>query len=67
MNKVTELFVTDEITGLRVPNRGVPEEWLIEKDGVGYAVYRTWNDVLSNIHKYPDDCNVIHFEAIKPQ
>jgi hypothetical protein len=67
MNQVIPLFIEDEITGLKVANRGVPEEWIIEKDGIGYAIYRKWNDVLANIHKYPNDCNVIHFEAIPPQ
>lgn len=67
MAKIIPLFIEDEITGLRVPNKGRPEEWIIEKDGIGYAIYTTWNDVLANIHKYPDDANIVHLPAIKPR
>ena len=66
MGKVIPLYIEDPITGLKTPNRGQPEEWILEKDGIGYAIYNKWNDVLANIHKYPDDVNIIHWPAVKP-
>jgi hypothetical protein len=66
MTTVIPLFIEDEITGLTIPNKGCPEHWIMIKDGMGLAIYNTWNDVLANIHKYSNDTQIVYFPRSKP-
>jgi hypothetical protein len=60
------LYIEDEITGLKVPNRGHKEQWIFTKDGIGFEICNTWNDVLNSVHKYDDDVEIEYWPAIKP-
>ena len=44
---VVQMFVTDEITGLKVPNRPYrPEYIVLDKDGKGLSIHQSRNAAL---------------------
>jgi hypothetical protein len=53
MTNVIELFVVDEITGLKVPNKRYSTEYVIVVGQYGEAIFPTYQKALERLHQYP--------------
>lgn len=48
MSNVIPMFVIDEITGLKVPNRPYrPEYIVLDENGLGISIHKSRNDALN--------------------
>jgi len=56
MTNVIPMFVTDEITGLKVPNRpSKPEFIIVDEKGLGISIHKTYQEALAALYRMIDN------------
>lgn len=70
MGIVIPLFIEDEFTGLKIPNRPQPESWVVVSESspgytVGHSIHMNQNEAIQAARAVGGW--VEHWPAIKPQ
>ena len=65
---IIPLFLEDELTGIKIPNVGTPEEFIVVSDKGAEACFLSKNEALNWISKKPYNGTreIYHIPATKP-